>query len=122
MDSWQAQDAFWNSFGIPAYEESTVPEDVKMPYITYSAEYGFFEVETQLTASIWYEGRSWRDISKKATEIRDRIVSLQGSAIKVNNGYLRLFISTVPFAQRMADENENTRRIVINIGAEFMTH
>ena len=121
MDSWQAQDAFWNSFGIPAFEESTVPEDAELPYITYSAEYGFFEIETQLTASIWYKGMSWRDISKKATEIRDRIVSLQGSAIKVDGGYMRLYITTVPFAQRMADEDATVRRIVVTIGAEFMT-
>lgn len=121
MDSWQAQDAFWNSFGIPAFEESTVPEDAELPYITYSAEYGFFEIETQLTASIWYKGMSWRDISKKATEIRDRIVSLQGSAIKVDGGYMRLYITTIPFAQRMADEDATVRRIVVTIGAEFMT-
>ena len=121
MDSWQAQDAFWNSFGIPAFEESTVPEDAELPYITYSAEYGFFEIETQLTASIWYKGMSWKDISKKATEIRDRIVSLQGSAIKVDGGYMRLYITTIPFAQRMADEDATVRRIVVTIGAEFMT-
>ena len=121
MDSWQAQDAFWNSFGIPAFEESTVPDEVNLPYITYTAEYGFFEVETQLTASIWYKGMSWKDVSKKATEIRDRIVSLQGSAIKVDGGYMRLYITTVPFAQRMSDEDATVRRIVVTIGAEFMT-
>ena len=25
---------FWNSFGITAYEENTVPEDAIFPYIT----------------------------------------------------------------------------------------
>ena len=26
---------FWNSFGLTAYEENTVPDDAAFPYITY---------------------------------------------------------------------------------------
>jgi hypothetical protein len=37
---YQAQAAlkqFFSGFGIPAYTEDTVPEDVSLPYITYAA-------------------------------------------------------------------------------------
>ena len=37
-NKWQAIDRFWNSFGIPAYDESSVPQGATMPYITYHAE------------------------------------------------------------------------------------
>lgn len=38
MNKAQAIQAFWESFGVPAYEESTVPDDAVMPYITYSMD------------------------------------------------------------------------------------
>ena len=35
MDKSQALNTFWNSFGIPAYDEYTVPDGTSIPYITY---------------------------------------------------------------------------------------
>ena len=35
MNKAQTINSFWNSFGIPAYDMYTVPNDAQMPYITY---------------------------------------------------------------------------------------
>ena len=54
---------FWNSFGLTAYEENTVPTDAAFPYVTYQLVTDSFDREIPLTVSIWY--RSERDIGKK---------------------------------------------------------
>jgi hypothetical protein len=40
MNKSQALQSFWESFGIPAYNEYTVPDNAEMPYITYSVIIG----------------------------------------------------------------------------------
>ena len=39
MDRYEAQYAFWSSFGVPAYEQNSVPDldDLTFPYITFEA-------------------------------------------------------------------------------------
>ena len=39
---------FWNSFGLTAYEENTVPTDATFPYITYQLVTDSFDREIQL--------------------------------------------------------------------------
>jgi hypothetical protein len=36
MDKEQAIQNFWSQFGIPAYDENSVPDDLRYPFITYS--------------------------------------------------------------------------------------
>ena len=76
MDKWQAIDKFWNSFGIPAYDENTVvtgDNSPTPPYITYNAVTSRVGQEISLTASIWYRGYSWKEVSEKANEIAEAI-------------------------------------------------
>ena len=65
--------SFWSNFGIPAYDENSVPDNAKMPYITYEVRGGFFNTTVFLTANIWHRSSSWETISKKAKEIADFI-------------------------------------------------
>lgn len=115
-NKWQAIDRFWNSFGIPAYDESSVPQGATMPYITYHAEVASFEEPVLLTASIWYRDTSWEAISLKADEIYDLLDEY--AIFKVQGGYIFMNKGT-PFAQRLADEDDSVRRVIINIEAEF---
>lgn len=119
MDKWQAINAFWNSFNVPAYDENTVPDKAVMPYITYSATVSSFEQPITLIGSIWYRNTSWTDVSKKADEIAEYIgPSYRG--IKLDDGYLVLS-KAMPFAQRMADDDDSVRRMYIMVDAEFCT-
>ena len=112
---------FWNSFGIPAYDEQDVPEDAKYPYITYELAIGNFESEIALSAGLWYRSSNWEAISKKCDEISYKLHTM--SPIKINNGYIRLWEGATPLFQRMAYENDDkVKRIVVNIMAEYMTN
>ena len=111
---------FWNSFGLTAYEENTVPADATFPYITYQLVTDSFDREIPLTASIWYRSESWTAINAKAEEISQKI-SRGGKIISCDGGAIWLKRSQ-PFAQNMVDESDNLiKRKYLNITAEFMT-
>ena len=111
---------FWNSFGLTAYEENTVPTDAAFPYITYQLVTDSFDREIPLTASLWYRGESWTAINSKTEEISQtisrggKIISCDGGAIWMKRGQ--------PFAQNMRDESDDLiKRKYLNITAEFIT-
>lgn len=120
MDKAQAIDAFWNSFGLPAYDENTVPQNATLPRITYNVATGSLEDVISLTGSLWYRSSSWQDISLKAKEIEKRLGIHGGEVIDLDDGKLWL-VKGNPFSQRMPDPDNSIRRIYINIQAEFLT-
>lgn len=122
LDKFQAIQSFWSSFGIPAYDENTVPTgelQPSYPYITYDAVVGNFGEYESLSASIWYYGTSWSAITTKLAEITAKI-GRGGIMLPVDGGSLWIKRGS-PFAQRMSDDNEMIRRIFINVVAEFIT-
>ena len=118
MNKAQAIHQFWNSFSIPAYDESTVSPDIELPRITYEYAEDNLDNVVFLSGSLWYKGMSWQAISDKAEEIAAYIDN--GLIISIDNGYIYITRGT-PFAQRMSDENNQIRRIYINIQVEFLT-
>lgn len=121
MDKAQALQNFWESFGIPAYEQTTVPESATMPYITYSVSTDSLDNVVNMYASVWYHSTSWKDISEKTEQISRYIVSMNPPSIKFDGG--RLYIAKgTPFAQRMEDPNDDMiRRMYLNIQAEYLS-
>ena len=121
MNKDQAIHSFWSSFGLPTYDENSVPDSAEMPYITYSSQTGAMGDTLVLSGSIWYYSSSWEEISLKKEEIA-RIVGENGFYINhIDNGYLYITRGT-PFAQRMSDPGSDlTRRMYINVNAEFLT-
>ena len=111
---------FWNSFGLTAYEENSVPDDAAFPYITYQIATGSFEREIPLAASIWYRSESWTAINAKTEEISQKI-SRGGKIIPCDGGAIWLKRGQ-PFAQSMVDKSDDLiKRKYLNITAEFMT-
>lgn len=121
MDKAQAVHSFWAGFGLPAYDENSVPDNATMPYITYSVGTGALGDLVVLQGSLWYRSPSWEAISKKADQIAEAVGGQGHLIIPLDQG--RLYLTQgVPFAQRMADEADSMiRRIYININAEFLT-
>lgn len=121
-DKVQALYQFWSSFGLLAYDESSVPTGSaapSFPYVTYRVVTDNLGNEVGLTASLWYRSSSWVAISQKAEEIAKRLENL--SPTRIDGGYMWLKRGS-PFAQRMSDPNDDMiRRIYINITAEFLT-
>lgn len=113
--------SFWSSFGLPTYEETTVPagEMPQFPYLTYSSSMDNIDNDVSLSCSLWYYGTSWKDIEQKTTEIAKKLYNIR--PIKVDGGYLWLKRGS-PFAQRMDDPTDfKIRRMYINISGEFLT-
>ena len=118
MDKLQAYNQFWNSFGIPAYDEGSVPDGAMQPYITYSAASDGFDNAVYLSASLWYRDTSWVDITQKEKEISERI-GRGGINVPYDNGAFWM-VKGSPWAQRMADPNDDMiRRIVLQLNVEF---
>lgn len=111
---------FWNSFGLTAYEENTVPTDAAFPYITYQLVTDSFDREVAATASLWYRSESWTAINAKTEEISANI-GLGGKIIKCDGG--RTWIKRgQPFAQNMGDESDDLiKRKYLNLTFEFLT-
>lgn len=121
MTKEQALNSFWNSFGLPAYDENTIPDDVEMPYITFEVSTGRMEDLILLSASLWYRSQSWAEITQKANQIGQAIARMMPPAIALDNGRLYLYQGS-PFTRRMAEPSDNgVRRIVLNVQAEFLT-
>lgn len=130
MNKSQALNKFWNSFGLPAYDENSVPEYVydkngnrvklEPPYITYSDVTDSLDREVALTASIWNRSTSWAFISEKADEIA-RVLGKYGHlSLPIDGGYLYMYKGS-PFTNKMSDEDKTIKRIILNVTAEFLT-
>jgi hypothetical protein len=115
---------FWSQFGVPAFDENTIPtgaDSPSMPYITYESSTDSLGGELALTGSLWSRSASWESAENLAELIAATIAGRGFWITKIKGGYLRIFKRS-PFAQRMADPSDDMiRRIVINITAEFMT-
>lgn len=105
---------FWNGFGIPAFVENTVPENmpdgtpVEMPYITYRLAEPDWSDTIQLYARVWYRGTSFTGILTKVDQISRAIGT--GKTISFDNGFLALFKDSM-FAQYMKDDIDETIKI-----------
>ena len=94
MTADKALHQFFNGFGIPAYPETAVPEDKKMPYITYPFAVSWFDgFPVNLAVYIWYKTESEALPTEKALEIMDAI-GREGCTINVDGGYIWLTITT----------------------------
>ena len=119
MNKSQALQTFWGRFGLPAYDQNTVPQSARMPYITYSVSENDYSYPVALTASIWYRSQSWEEPELKSYEIAKALSSVY--TFPIDGGRLWLYKGS-PFAQRLADNTDDTvRRIVVNVTAEFLT-
>lgn len=119
MDKWQALNNFFNSFGVTAYEESTVPDNATFPRITYESRTGALDDVIQIDCSVWDLSNSWGTVDRVVNTIESVVNSY--ACPQIEGGRYRVFKGT-PFAQRMKDpENDNIRRTVIHLNFEFMT-
>lgn len=121
MTKGQAIQKFWESFGLTAYDETSVPDDAPFPYITYSVKTDSLDNVVMVNVSLWYRSYSWKEISEKTEEIAKAIAHMNPPSVKIDGG--RLYITKgVPFAQRMGDSADDAiRRMLLNVNYEFLT-
>lgn len=113
---------FWSGFGLTAYDEQTVPTgDIApaLPYITYEVVTDNLNHPVSISGSVWYRSTSWTEVTNKANQIAESI-GYGHKTIKIDGGYMYLTRGT-PFMQRIADEGDSIRRIMINLTCEYLT-
>ena len=119
MDKFQAYNSFWNSFGLKAYDETSVPDGTPMPYITYESSSDSFGYSMSLSAQLWYRDSSWKDITLKAEQISDAITR-GGKLVSYDEGAFWILRGT-PFTRRMSEPDDDTvRRLILNVDVEFI--
>lgn len=113
--------AFFESFGIPAYPSSAVPDDVIFPYLTYDMVTDAWESgPVGITVNLWYYTTQESPPNAKARELSQRI-GIGGAIIKCDEGYIWLKRGS-PWCQSLQDEaDKNIKRRYLNISAEFLT-
>lgn len=120
MTADKALHQFFNSFGVPAFPETAVPDKQEMPYITYSfATAGFDDLPVGLVANIWYKTESEAVPTAKAREIMDAI-GRGGCTVPVDVGYIWLYMGS-PALRAVPDEENSVKRRALNITAEYFT-
>ena len=122
MNKPQALNAFWESFGLDAYDSTIVlPENTPYPRISYDSATGAIGDILNLSASLWYRSSGWAEIETKTAEIGDALPEGSSYIIKIDGGYMRIMRGR-PFAQRVGDPDDpGIRRMIINIQVEFLT-
>ena len=91
---------FFSGFGIPAYDEDTVPQDVSVPYITYSVRVPEWNQKASMYARVWDRTTSNAAIIRKADEITGEIGS--GIILDTEDGQIVIWPET-PLVQIMSD-------------------
>lgn len=124
MTKAEALHAFFSSFGLPAYEEHSVPvwldsaqtEENRPPYITYELLTAGRLETVQVTVNVWDISDSWVTVNAKADEILAAVtpfcrISFTGGAAVAAAGE--------PFAQSWADGVY--KRKILNLELTYIT-
>lgn len=118
MTADKALHQFFNSFGIPAFPETAVPDDQEMPYITYPFAMSLFDDGPVLmTVYLWYKTASEAIPTAKGMEIIQAI-GRGGCTVNIDGGYIWLMVGS-PAMRTVPDEENTIKRRAINITAEF---
>lgn len=107
----KALNAFYSSFGLPAYTEDNVPDTATLPYITYTLPQSELFYGATHQARIWYKGNTNVPVNKKAGEVIAAIG--QGVKLPAGRGYVCIYPSS-PLAQ-MQPADDDTRIVYINL-------
>lgn len=114
---------FMGSFGIPAYTESSVPDDAAFPYITYALALGeLLGPETNMAVNVWYRTESEAQPNAKVREMFTRI-GMGGVTLPCDGGLIWVKRGS-PWAQALTVEGEDemVKRRYVNINLEFFLY
>ena len=119
MNKYEALCNFYNSFGIPAYEEFSVSEKATMPYIRYEVITSSFDSEnTALSLQIYYKSETLTKIDAMTEKLSESLRN--GKTLKCDEGFIVLYRGE-PFAQNVESGDKSVKCKYINITADFIT-
>ena len=121
MTKEQALHQFFNSFGIIGYRNTSVPDDVIFPYLTYDTPISAWDEDpVSITLNLYYYTDSEATPDAKAEEIRNAI-GMRGALLNCDGGCIWLKWG-IPWCQSFVDDtNATIKRRYINITADYLT-
>ena len=128
MTKAQALQAFFSSFGVPAFESNFVPSGEHtpdFPYITYDLVTADFGATVYFTGGIWDRTTTLARLNAITDEIARRI-GLGGIRLPCDRGHIHLYCGS-PWAQTLRDqgevgtEDDSVHRKYLNFAARFNT-
>ena len=122
MDKAQALDAFFNSFGWPAFDENSVETENEKFYITYEGVKGSNGDLILTNPALYGYTNSYEKLEKKADEIYDRIINMRPPSIPVDGGLLVILPGEPTFSQRVDSGSTEWKKIVLYINLAFLTN
>lgn len=119
MTKGAALQQFFNEF-LPAYATNAVPDDVKLPYLTYDAVFDAWGGSpVSLTVNMWFYTTSEAVPNAKVQELSEAL-GIGGKMLSIDGGYIWLTRGS-PFCQSLADDTDkNIKRRYINVTADFL--
>lgn len=109
-DTARALYTFYSSFGFPAYQADTVPDDAQLPYITYFYTEPQYQYPATHYAQVYVRSNSNSLLLQKAGEI---VQSIGDGAVLENGVVIR---PSTPLVQIMHDaSNPDIRIAYINL-------
>lgn len=108
---------FVGGFGLPAYTTQSVPEDVKVPYLTYPLTEPEWNQKATWYIQGWYKTTSNAALAEKADQIISEIGT--GITISTDSGYLVIYPET-PLVQLMVDDDYRSFYINLSINSYQM--
>ena len=111
----KALHAFYSGFSIPAYAEDSVPDDAKLPYITYSVPQSAVFSGVTHQARIWYATDKGAPSNVEVNAKADEVIAAigQGLRLEAGNGFVFIYPGT-PLAQ-MQPADDATRIVYLNL-------
>lgn len=108
MDRWEALFAFWNSFGVEAFEENSVPSGPTnrpdFPYITYEASVSPWNADVLMSASIWTRSTSWEEADRIADTIE---ATIKNGYTQPYDGGIIWIVPNDPLSKHMGDPDDD---------------
>ena len=118
-NKYQALYEFYNTFGIPAYEENSVPEDAELPYITYEIMTADLDMENiAMSCQIYFKSNSLMKVNAITEKLYNTLSG--GLKLKCDTGYIVLYRGR-PFAQNRPSGDKTVKAKYINISADYIT-
>lgn len=113
---------FFSSFGVPAWEENSLPTGEnapEFPYITYQVVTSSHIQSAIFTASLWDRSTSWARLENLLEQIKGRVGYYL--PLKCDEGTIVLRFGN-PEAQNMGDTSDNLiKRKLLNFSADYIT-
>ena len=112
---------WFNSFGIPAYPATAVPEDATFPYMTYTPKTSaFLDYQVSITVLLYYKTFSEAIPSAKAEEIAKEI-RYGRRMLRCDDGLIWLKTDS-PWSQSIEQDDNSLKTRQLLVIAEYLTY